>query len=96
MLIKNCFLICFKHLNKETEIKAKNGFYVGFDSFLLFDINKFMSEEHLRSIPSLQQLGEPPKRRRTPSQYATQIADFKNVVFFLLRTSTLLPKSQRL
>lgn len=55
-----------------------------------------MSEEHLRSIPSLQQLGEPPKRRRTPSQYATQIADFKNVAFFSLRTSTLLPRSQKL
>ena len=55
-----------------------------------------MSEEHLRSIPSLQQLGEPPKRRRTPSQYATQIADFKNVAFLSLRTSTLLPRSQKL
>jgi hypothetical protein len=54
-----------------------------------------MSEEHLRSIHSLQQLGEPPKRRRTPSQYATQIADFKNVAFFLLRTSTLLLRKQK-
>jgi hypothetical protein len=31
------------------------------------------------------ELSDPPKRRRTPSQYATQIDDFKNVLIFLSR-----------
>lgn len=55
------------------------------DSFLLFDINKFMTEEHFPGLSSCGQLVEPPKRRRTPSQYATQIADFKNVPLVICR-----------
>lgn len=45
----------------------------------IFDINIIMNEEHLRGYSSLSMLPEPPKRKRTPSQYAAQIADFKNV-----------------
>ena len=55
------------------------------DSFLLFDINKFMTEEHFPGPSSCGQLPEPPKRRRTPSQYAMQIADFKNVRTLICR-----------
>jgi hypothetical protein len=63
--------------------------------FLLFDINKFMSEEHLQGVSSCGQLGEPPKRRRTPSQYATQIADFKNVPDPIIQNLTITSKRTR-
>lgn len=38
-----------------------------------------MSEEQIPGQSSLEQMAEVSKRRRTPSQYATQIADFKSV-----------------
>jgi hypothetical protein len=54
-----------------------------------------MSEEHLLGISPWGQLNEPPKRRRTPSQYATQIADFKNVPLSLFRILLPTPKRQK-
>jgi len=50
-----------------------------------------MSEEHLPGLSSCGQLGEPPKRKRTPSQYASHIADFKNVPLLTPRTSDSIP-----
>jgi len=50
-----------------------------------------MSEEHLPGLSSCGHLGEPPKRKRTPSQYATHIADFKNVHLSPYRTSDSIP-----
>lgn len=46
-----------------------------------------MSEEHLPPLASWGQLSDPPKRKRTPSQYASQIADFKNVTTTISRMS---------
>jgi hypothetical protein len=50
-----------------------------FDSFLLFDINKFMTEEHFRAVTASNQLNDQQKRKRTPSQYASRIENFKIV-----------------
>ena len=50
-----------------------------FDSFLLFDINKFMTEEHFHSFMTSNQLNDQHKRKRTPSQYASRIENFKIV-----------------
>ena len=38
-----------------------------------------MSDEHHQGVSSAERLSDPNKRKRTPSHYATQIADFKNV-----------------
>ena len=38
-----------------------------------------MSDEHHQGLSSAERLSDPHKRKRTPSHYATQIADFKNV-----------------
>lgn len=38
-----------------------------------------MSAEQLPGQSSLEQPCEPPKRRRTPSEYATRIAELKSV-----------------
>ena len=54
-----------------------------------------MSEEHLRGYSSLSLLPDP-KRKRTPSQYAAQIADFKSVSIHRYRTITPCPEKQRL
>ena len=54
-----------------------------------------MSEEHLRGYSSLSLLPDP-KRKRTPSQYAAQIADFKSVSIHQYRTITPCPEKQRL
>ena len=43
-----------------------------------------MNEEHCKDPNPLSK--EAPKRRRTPSQYASHIADFKNVPLSLSRT----------
>lgn len=66
-----------------------------FDSFPLFDINKFMSEEQIPGQLPEDLQKEPNKRRRTPSMYAHQIADFKNVSEPLSRTTPYLPKKTR-
>lgn len=65
------------------------------DSFPLFDINKFMSEEQLPGQSSGYQIPEVSKRRRTPSQYASRIADFKSVLLTLSRTSLSTSKRPR-
>ena len=46
-----------------------------------------MSEEQNCGNNAPENLSEPPKRRRVPSQYATQIADFKTVSLNLSRTT---------
>jgi hypothetical protein len=47
-----------------------------------------MSEEQLPPSNAKEgQLGDPPKRKRTPSQYASQINDFKNVPSLSPRTT---------
>ena len=48
-----------------------------------------MSEEQNIGDPSPNYPSEPPKRRRVPSQYASQIADFKNVTLLPFRTTPL-------
>ena len=48
-----------------------------------------MSEEQNIGDPSPNLPSEPPKRRRVPSQYASQIADFKNVTILPIRTTPL-------
>lgn len=52
-----------------------------------------MIEEHSPHLHSMPDLPEPSKRRRTPSQYATQIDHFKNVPPLSHRTSP--PKGPR-
>ena len=46
-----------------------------------------MSEEQNCGKNAPENSSEPPKRRRVPSQYATQIADFKSVSPTLSRTT---------
>lgn len=53
-----------------------------------------MTEEHSAAVQSMGDLADPPKRRRTPSQYASQIDDFKNVLLLPCRTSP--PRSPKL
>jgi hypothetical protein len=54
-----------------------------------------MSEEQILGQSSLEQMAEVSKRRRTPSQYATQIADFKSVNEPPSRTTPSLPKKTK-
>lgn len=55
-----------------------------------------MSEEHLQGQGNAGEAREVPKRIRTPSQYAAQIADFKNVTvhpFRIIQFPTNAPKA---
>ena len=54
-----------------------------------------MSEEQILGQSSFEQMAEVSKRRRTPSQYATQIADFKSVNEPPSRTTPSLPKKTK-
>ena len=49
-----------------------------------------MTDQNFLPLPSLSDVGDHPKRKRTPSQHAAYIYDFKNVTTLLSRTS--LPK----
>jgi hypothetical protein len=42
-----------------------------------------MAEEHCQDDIGYARLSDPPKRVRTPSQYASKIADFKNVYLYV-------------
>jgi len=54
-----------------------------------------MSEEHLWELQSNNLLSDPPKRKRTPSQFASHIADFKNVLLKTCRISLWPPKNTK-
>lgn len=52
-----------------------------------------MTDQNFHPLPSLSDVGDHPKRKRTPSQHAAYIYDFKNVTNLLSRTS--LPKKRK-
>jgi hypothetical protein len=53
-----------------------------------------MSEEQNIGNQGGSQTGDPPKRKRVPSQYANQIADFKNVKIQLDRITRPISKKE--